>query len=377
MQVLRKDGVIEVMVMWLASSRFLNDITSEDSIELERKEGRGGNPFRVLVRFLEIFSRFDWSKWSVSVTGLVPVSMSDVAPEVETKIVEDYVVECDPKLATIVNKYRDRLISDFHRRLQEQIELEKSSMPASVPDRDQFYCDVADQERDLEYIDQFSGGLDQESPKGNSESKQESNGRRAANVRKTGSVFDLLPVDYVRGEMCVLDPTRPQTNLCMLSKTSAKRTSESNWRGSKYPHCPHPSEGSLPAQQEVLTNMFKIGLQVLKESIEVAMSRPPQQDTPDGPVGLSPSIELLGAAFPILTQSTAFHQTILSVNHKEIGTDADVSHIAGMLRTDTFVLESCLAQAESILCPAVSHCKVSSSNDLKFSSFSNLFLYPL
>jgi hypothetical protein len=127
--IIRDEKTIEVMIMWLFNSKLLNEDAFRDILfqvlegsvtekNVDYGSGSLQNPFLVLVFFLNFFSEFDWTKWGISVAGLIPLRPEECIPSQEEKgegmdNVNDAVAamkglmgQCDATLTAVVTEQR-------------------------------------------------------------------------------------------------------------------------------------------------------------------------------------------------------------------------------------------------------------------------------
>ena len=131
LEILRDEKTIEVMIMWLFNSKLLNEDAFRDILfqvlegsvsekNVDYGSGSLQNPFLVLVFFLNFFSEFDWTKWGVSVAGLIPLKPDECNPSQEEKgegmvdntndngvnAMKGMMGQCDASLTAIVTEQR-------------------------------------------------------------------------------------------------------------------------------------------------------------------------------------------------------------------------------------------------------------------------------
>ena len=174
---INNEKVVEVLILWLFSSKVMDGATlfqtleDESSIDFRRVALPAGmddcekiqDPFLVLIFFLYFFSRFEWSKWAVSSTGLIPLN-PETSEEMKGKQrVTGRSGECDTALTSIVHDYRKTL--------------------------------------------------------GLSVDQQSTSTSPIESVEGNQMGFDSLPPDHRNGEACVLHPLIKGFNLCRKKRT--------------------------------------------------------------------------------------------------------------------------------------------------------------
>lgn len=332
MQILSNDNVVEVMVMWLFSSNILcNSEESSPSV---------CDPLRVLLLFLDVFSRFEWNKWAVSAAGSVPLPTvnllnshaeeEDIGTEIDSPCesstphssvaVDAYPspVTSNTPLTAIINKYRSRLSLETHVSSIERKSISPRPHNGDTDEEDNS-CDSSPKES-REPV-----------PKGEREEEDEGT-TTAATSPMTGPVLAAQDAhsSHLEGEMVVLDPTKQWTNLCVGSKERGAGP----LRG-----------GDLQAQQESLRVLFALGSQSILQTVESVC----KLDGSDSDVSDTARVmRLVTESFPGLCKAVQVRESSLLISE-------EVSNvvIAGLLRTDVAELQATLSHAEATLSPKV------------------------
>ena len=356
LQLLCADKVIEVMVMALFSSNFLNDATSEQVQE----------PLKILLRFLDIFSRFDWANWAVSVAGLIalphssptapaigiaagtnPMGMSrdeDVGTETDSPLSSaipsplssssceseayPYPVVGDANLTGIINQYRVRL------RLSSLSEEDNTPIRQLSTDTDVEDCSC-DYDKNRMKMRRQSGL-----------SKLEPGELRRGSVQSSGGAVEVPPTEdeeklsqLMQWGMIVLDPTKNLTNLCVSDSTSTQV--------SKY------------KQQEALKRTFAAGLVIVKRTID-ALEAPfkffdETVETPDlNKEDKSSAAQVAGIVsqiFPTLSKLTAIKESLSALHN---GAVVDAAELVDRLQKDSSSVHNNLQYAEEAMAAKMS-----------------------
>ena len=222
---INKEKVVEVLVLWLFASKVLDGATlfqileDESSIDFRRVAQPVGvvdcekieDPFLVLIYFLHLFSRFEWSKWAVCSTGLIPLH-PEMSEEIKgSQKVTGRLGDCDSALTSIVYDCRKSLGLDIDQHSDSTIVATSS-------------------------IDSCSNFAGHQSVEGDH------------------SGFDSLPSDHRNGEVCVLHPLKKGFNLCR-KKRATIRASKSGKDGNVTP--PIEEFVQISAIQEIFATGFK------------------------------------------------------------------------------------------------------------------------
>jgi hypothetical protein len=332
---LSDDKVVEVMVMWLFSSNILRNPDNTSSPPCD--------PLRVLLLFLDVFSRFEWNKWAVSAAGLVPlssVSFSNFNSEEEnigtetdspcqstphsSVSVDAYPspVTSDTPLSALVNKYRDRLRLTAHASC---IIEKKSSSSSPRPhngdtDEEDNSCDSTPKES-REPV-----------PKGERDEEHETT--VTATSPMIGSVVAAKDriASHLEGEIVVLDPTKQWTNLCVGTEGRGAGLTRGEDRERK-------------AQQEILRDLFVSGSKTIQQTIESVC----KLDGSDSDISdVARVMRLVTETFPGLCKAVQVKETLISISE-----EVSSSIIEGLLRTDMSELQAALSHAEATLSPKV------------------------
>ena len=341
MQILSNDNVVEVMVMWLFSSNILSN--SDDASSLVN------DPLKVLLLFLNVFSRFEWNKWAVSAAGLVPLpSLSplnshseedDIGTETDSPCqsqsnphssvaVDAYPspVTSDSPLSAIVNKYRDRLRLELHVNCILKKKIRSPRVHNGDTDEEDNSCDSTPKEsRELV-------------PKGERDQEEEDTEETttAPTLPMIGSVVAGKDTSHshVEGEIVVLDPTKQWTNLCVGSSKEQQRAGPLRVEDRE-------------AQQESFRNIFLFGSKSIQQTVESAC----KLDGSDSDISDAERVmKLVTESFPGLCKSVQVREASILVSEEVSG-----AIIASLLRTDVPELKATLNLAEATLSPKVRH----------------------
>lgn len=347
--------------MWLFTSNELNDILSKDKDHIK---DFAINPFIVLKAFLDVLSRFDWRKYGISLTGLVSLNSSE---KVETEHDKEKTVHTDYDLSliAIVNKYRERFQADYHSdhvdyaidrkgEFNENVDKQESIDPLEEPITprpqsslsydgisnigDDVFCD-ADQEVRSEYSskDAFLGRLAvselNEDRSLNNEESVESKKSECNNSKRFYDQYKKPPVAHSYGDLCVLDPFKPQKNLCSTTDKSRKNGSVCK-RGEM-----------LSGGEEVsleLTEIFVMGLHHLEIVLGSTMEIFKEGST------AQKAVDYMQELFPVLSEkidlkSVLNNSTGLDLMSEECELAVDLSH------PDIAELQATLCYAEIMM----------------------------
>ena len=354
---LRCDKVIEVMVMALCSSNILYD-SSSDPIQ---------EPFKVLMRFLDIFSRFDWINYAVSVTGLIVLPSSSVPSELRD---EDTGTETDSpmyssapsplsstsceseactypvvgssnlsaKLSAIVDKYRVRMsLTSLSDDIDDQGPHRLHSVDTDV--EDDSFCDERDkQKRGLRintHKDQVAGF-----PRMRSDMEHIAPGGGLRGMHALLSESDIKMVSLSRTGLIVLDPTKGYSNLCTTNTTAVTPDT----------HLVH---------QECLKSMFASGLSTIRQSLdatdialkdscfEEVCSASGEADMMRGTnTSAAEVMKIVRQIFPAMSEMTALKESMMAFTS---GAGIDGSVLPNLVQNSTVHLSSTLRYAENAI----------------------------
>jgi hypothetical protein len=312
--------------MWLFSSSELNKPQAPPV----------RNPFKALLRFLSVYSSFDWNKWAVGATGLIalPADSSsaaceeDIGTETDSSCfdkgsnrllsMESPYSQGNPSNIAIVNNYRARL---FLQPLPAHtIGKPNSRRRNSETDEEDGFSDIDAGESPAARVIPA-----EDTRRLSTESKL--SGRKRMNSLMQSRQGNPSPI--ARGEVCILDPTKQWTNLF---------TAESFQGKSRRPSVKESeSTHFTPAtQQNVLHQLFSLGLQNMKESIE-ASSLWSEKDSGGGDSDRVMCV--VKKTFPVLSKASPMETSTL-LNGAVLGT---------LLRTDINELAKSFAEAEAVL----------------------------
>lgn len=314
--------------MWLFSSSELNKPQAPPV----------RNPFKALLRFLSVYSNFDWNKWAVGATGLIALPADSISAACEEDIgtetdscfdkgsnrlqsMESPYSQGNPSKIAIVNNYRARL---FLQPLPAHtIGKPSSRRRNSETDEEDGFSDIDAGESPAAPAARVTTAED--TRRLSTESKL--SGRKRMNSLMQSRQGNPSPVAH--GEVCILDPTKQWTNLF---------TAESYQGKSRRPSVKE-SESShfTPAtQQNILHQLFSVGLQNMKESIE-ASSLWSEEDS--GEADGDRVMCVVKRTFPVLSKASPMETSTL-LNGAVLGT---------LLRTDINELAKSFADAEAAL----------------------------
>lgn len=203
------DRVIETMLMWLFSSNIMAGSTNAGTEVL--------NPFQVLLCFLNVFSRFEWNKWAISITGAIalPGSSSSYTDDCLSSEMDESSVQsktssppsCDPSVRSIpVPVTGNTPLCAMACKVRARLGL--SLQPQYTVSR------VSSSRQ--------SGETDEEDASCDSEvnDKKTTSEKNRANSKPAFS-FNERTNDNCTS-MCILDPTHAWTNLCDIGTKSTK-----------------------------------------------------------------------------------------------------------------------------------------------------------
>ena len=353
---LRCDKVIEVMVMALCSSNILND-SSSDPIQ---------EPFKVLMRFLDIFSRFDWINYAVSVTGLIVQPSSTLQSELRD---EDFGTETDSpmysavpsplsstsceseactypvvgssnlsaKLSAIVDKYRVRLSLTS---LSDDIDDGPHRLHSADTDAEDNSCydEKERQRRDrrLFACQNHVVGF----PRMRSDMEHIAPGGSLKGMQALLSESDIKLASLSRTGVIVLDPTKGYSNLCATNSTAMTH------------------DGHL-RQQECLKSIFASGLSTMRQSLDatdIALkdSCPEELSSASGETDTIREIstntaevaKIVAQIFPVMSQMTALKESMMAYT---TGTGIDESVFPSLVQSSSVHLSSTLRYAENAI----------------------------
>jgi hypothetical protein len=321
--------------MWLFSSSELNKPQAPPV----------RNPFKALLRFLSVYSSFDWNKWAVGATGLIALHADGISAACEEDIGTETDSSCFDKGSNrlqstespysqgnlsniaIVNNYRARL---FLQPLPAHtIGKPSSRRRNSETDEEDGFSDIDAGESPAARVTAAEA-----SRRLSTESKL--SGRKRMNSLMQSRRGNPSPVAH--GEVCILDPTKQWTNLF---------TAESYQGKSRRPSARESESAHFtPAtQQNVLHQLFSMGLQNMKESIE-ASSLWSEEDS--GEADSDRVMCVVKRTFPVLSKASPMETSTL-LNGAVLGT---------LLRTDINELAKSFAEAEAVLGKKVCLCTV-------------------
>ena len=309
--------------MWLFSSSELNKPQAPPI----------RNPFKVLMQFLSVYSSFEWNKWAVGATGLIPLPSDSILALGEEDIGTETDSSCfdrsscrlqsnespyalgSPSCIAIVNNCRARL---FLQPLPAHAVTESSSR------RRNSETDEEDGFSDIDPGDSASTRI----------SLLEDNRRLSTESKLSGRKLQMgrhnnaSPV--ANGDICILDPTKQWTNLFASEALQGKRRTSLILKESD-------SAQFIPeTQQDTLHKLFSIGLQNVRESIE-ASSLWSEED--NGDADSDRVMSVVKRTFPVLSKAfSAETSTLLN------GAILDT-----LLRTNTNAVATSFVEAEAVL----------------------------
>ena len=339
--------------MALCSSNMLIDASSDPVQE----------PFKVLWRFLDIFSRFDWINYAVGVTGLIPLPFTGL--QIEPKD-EDVGTETDSpsystapsplsstsceseansypvvgnsnlsaNLSTIVNKYRVRLSLASLSEDNDEGPHRLHSVDTDVEDNS--CCDERENQRSVQGTRiRLTAGF---SRMQTAMERIRPGDSKDAHILLSES--DQKLASLARTGVIVLDPTKGCTNLCTSNPTAM--TPESRY-----------------LQQEHLKRMFASGLSTIRQSMDATdvTLRVSCTGEPSNIDGVSETrstaahvVKIIKSIFPGMSQMTVLKESFLEIMS---GVGINGSILPSLVQNDSVHLSSTLRYAENAICSKI------------------------
>jgi hypothetical protein len=308
--------------MWLFSSSELNKPQAPPV----------RNPFKALLRFLSVYSSFNWNKWAVGATGLIALPADGMSGACEEDIGTETDSSCfnrlqsmespysqgNPSNIAIVNNYRARL---FLQPLPANtIGKPSSRRRSSETDEEDGFSDVDAGESPAARVTPA-----EDTRRLSTESKL--SGRKRMNSLMQSRQGNPSPVAH--GEVCILDPSKQWTNLFTAESFQGKSRRPSVKESESTHYTP-------ATQQNVLHQLFSMGLQNMKESIE-ASSLWSEEDS--GEADSDRVSCVVKRTFPVLSKASPM----------ETSTLLNGAVLDSLLKTDINVLTKSFAEAEAVL----------------------------
>lgn len=314
------------MVMWLFSSSELNKPQAPPV----------RNPFKALLRFLSVYSSFDWNKWAVGATGLIALPVDSISAACEEDIGTETDSSCfdkgysrqqslespysqgNPSCIAIVNNYRSRL---FLQPLPAHtIGKPSSRRRNSETDEEDGFSDIDPGESPAARV------IPAEDTRKLSTESQLS-GRKRMNSLMLSRQGNPSPIAH--GEVCILDPTKQWTNLFSAESCQGKSRRPSVKESESTQFTP-------ATQQSILHQLFSMGLQNMKESIE---SSSLWSEEESGEADSDRVMCVVKRTFPVLSKASPM----------ETATHLNVGVLGTLLRSDVNELAKSFAEAEAVL----------------------------
>lgn len=337
LDIIRDEKIIEVMIMWLFNSKLLNEDAFRDILfqvlegsvsekNVDYGSGSLQNPFLVLVYFLNFFSEFDWTKWGISVNGLISLrpdesnsSREEKGEDMNSNINDTGIVtkgvmgamgQCDATLTSVVSEQRKVLRTKRNPSSSSRLQHTPSS---SVSPASQSHSVLSPSPPPCL------------TPKGDGHESE----RYPLTEQSISDIlsadplflplsadFDSLPEDLRTGDVCVLHPL-DGTNLCPSTVED----------GSDYP------AGDFTVQV-ALRELYGLGFNRLAFFIQSASVGGANKESLEGREARSETASLAEECFPHLFKASKTHPPATTSASTSIEPQQGVSGARGDIQRD-------------------------------------------